>query len=183
MNKRDNIGTVWAAECAQLQKDVLRGEWGFRGMVLSDYFGNYGYMNAERAIRDGTDIMLDVAGNSSITDITSGTSLQAMRQACKDIFYTTVNSATYENDAATAIPTWLMISYIVEGAVVAALILAEILLIRGYRKEKAKAAWSDRRFIPIVPPPSPFTGEGAVRVECKTNLLLNAFISALRARK
>ena len=140
MSSYNYIGTVWAAECAQLQKDVLRGEWGFRGMVLSDYFGNYGYMNAERAIRGGTDIMLDVAGNSSITDTTSGTSLQAMRQACKDIFYTTVNSAAYENDAANAIPTWLMISYIVEGTVVAVLVLAEILLIRGYRKKKAKAA-------------------------------------------
>ena len=140
MSSYNYIGTVWAAECAQLQKDVLRGEWGFRGMVLSDYFGNYGYMNAERAIRGGTDIMLDVAGNSSITDTTSGTSLQAMRQACKDIFYTTVNSAAYENDAANAIPTWLMISYIVEGAVVAVLVLAEILMIRGYWKKRAKAA-------------------------------------------
>ena len=105
-------------------------------MVLSDYFGNYGYMNAERAIRGGTGIMLDAAGNSSITDTTSGTSLQAMRQACKDIFYTTVNSAAYENDAATAIPTWLMVSYIVEGAVVAALVLAEVLLIRGFGRKK-----------------------------------------------
>ena len=53
---------------------------------------------------------------------------------------TTVNSAAYENDAANAIPTWLMISYIVEGVIVAALVLAEILLIRGYRKKKANAA-------------------------------------------
>ena len=106
-------------------------------MVLSDYFGGYGYMNAERAIRGGTDIMLDVAGNSAITDTTSGTSIQAMRQATKNVFYTTVNSAVYANGAAgNGIPGWLMTSYIIEGVVIAALVICEILLVRGYMKKK-----------------------------------------------
>ena len=137
MSSYNYIGTQWAAESYALQTEVLRGEWGFRGMVLSDYFGNYGYMNAERAIRGGTDIMLDVAGNSAITDTTSGTSIQAMRQAAKNVFYTTVNSAAYSEDAqAGGIPSWLMTSYIIEGAVVAVMVIAEILLVRGYMKKK-----------------------------------------------
>ncbi len=137
MSSYNYIGTQWAGECYELQTEVLRNEWGFRGMVLSDYFGNYGYMNAERAIRGGTDIMLDVAGNSSITDTTSGTSLQAMRQATKDVFYTTVNSNAYGEDAnAGGIPGWLMTSYIIEGVVVAILVIVEILLVRSYMKKK-----------------------------------------------
>ena len=137
MSSYNYIGTTWAGECTALLQDVLRGEWGFNGMVLSDYFGGYGYMNAERAIRGGTDIMLDVAGNSVITDTTSGTSIQAMRQATKNIFYTTVNSAVYANGAAgSGIPGWLMTSYIIEGVVIAVLVICEILLVCGYMKKK-----------------------------------------------
>ena len=36
------IGTVWATANPDLLNTVLRDEWGFQGMVLSDYFGNYG---------------------------------------------------------------------------------------------------------------------------------------------
>ena len=140
MSSYNYIGSVWAGENPQLLQDVLRGEWGFKGMVLSDYFGNYGYMNAERAIRGGTDIMLDVAGNAIITDTTSGTSLQAMRQATKNIFYTTVNSAVYEGDAATGTPGWLKTAYMIEGAVIALMAICEFLLVRGFMKKKKKAA-------------------------------------------
>ena len=42
MTSYNFIGTEWAGSCAPLLKDVLRGEWGFKGMVISDYFGNYG---------------------------------------------------------------------------------------------------------------------------------------------
>lgn len=137
MSSYNYIGSTWSGACPQLQKEVLREEWGFQGMVLSDYFGNYGYMDADRAIRGGTDIMLGTAGNDAIlTDTTSGTSLQAMRQACKNVFFTTVNSAAYENYTPDAIPGWLTTAYIIEGAVAAILVIAEVLLVRSYLKKK-----------------------------------------------
>ncbi len=140
MSSYNYIGSVWSGACPQLQKEVLRGEWGFKGMVLSDYFGNYGYMDADRAIRGGTDIMLGTTGNDAIlTDTTSGTSLQAMRQATKDVFYTTVNSAAYENYVSGAIPTWQMTTYIIEGVVAALAVAAEVLLVYGYLKKKKAA--------------------------------------------
>ena len=137
MSSYNYIGSTWSGACPQLQKEVLREEWGFQGMVLSDYFGNYGYMDADRAIRGGTDIMLGTTGNDAIlTDTTSGTSLQAMRQACKNVFFTTVNSAAYENYVPDAIPGWLTTAYIIEGAVAAVLVIAEVLLVRSYLKKK-----------------------------------------------
>lgn len=48
-----------------------------------------------------------------------GTSLQTMRQACKSVFYTTVNSAAYENYSSDAVPGWLMTAYIIESIVAA----------------------------------------------------------------
>ena len=140
MSSYNYIGATWAAACSELQKTVLRDEWGFRGMVLSDYFGNYGYMDADRAIRGGTDIMLGTTGNEAIlTDQTSATSIEAMKLATKNVLFTTVNSAVYDNYTPGQIPGWLMTSYIIEGAVVAVLAICEILLVRGYLKKKKAA--------------------------------------------
>lgn len=139
MSSYNFIGTEWAGGCAALLKDVLRGEWGFKGMVLSDYFGNYGYMDADRAVRGGTDIMLGTAGNEAIMTDLSATSVIAMRQAVKNIFYTTVNSSAYESYVPGTIPGWLKTVYGIDAAVAAILVIGEILVVRSYRKKKQEA--------------------------------------------
>lgn len=140
MSSYNYIGTTWAGANSALLNTVLRGEWGHQGMVLTDYFGNYGYMDADKAIRGGSDMMLATSGNDAIvTDQTSATSVLAMRQACKNIMYTMVNSYTYENYDPNSISTWVMVFYIVDAILVAMLILLEILTIRGFlKKRKAK---------------------------------------------
>ena len=37
----------WTGECSNLMNTVLRDEWGFRGMALTDFFRNngHGFMN------------------------------------------------------------------------------------------------------------------------------------------
>lgn len=137
MSSYNYLGTEWAGGCSALLNNILRDEWGFRGMVISDYFGNYGYMDADRAVRGGTDMMLGTAGNDAImTDQTSATSILAMRQAVKNIFYVTVNSAAYEDYTPGQIPSWMMVMYVVDGVVAVLLIAAEIVLIRGYMKKR-----------------------------------------------
>jgi len=115
---------------------VLRDEWGYQGMVLSDYFGNYGYMDADKAVRGGTDMMLGTAGNDAIMSDLSPTSVIAMRQSSKNIMYTVVNSNTYADFNPNAIPSWVMTFYIVDGILVALLLAAEVLLVRSCRKKK-----------------------------------------------
>ncbi len=133
------IGTVWATANPDLLNTVLREEWGFQGMVLSDYFGNYGYMDADKAVRGGCSMMLATSGNDAImTDTTSATSVIAMRQACKDIMYTMVNSYTYETYDPNYIPGWVRTFYIVDGVGIAALAILEVLLILNYRKKQTK---------------------------------------------
>lgn len=137
MSSYNYLGTEWAGGCSALLNNILRDEWGFRGMVISDYFGNYSYMDADRAVRGGTDMMLGTAGNDAImTDQTSATSILAMRQAVKNIFYVTVNSAAYEDYTPGQIPSWMMVMYVVEGVVAVLLIAVEIVLIRGYMKKR-----------------------------------------------
>lgn len=115
----------------------LRGEWGYEGMVLSDYFGNYGYMDADKAVRGGTDMMLATAGNDAImTDTTSATSVSAMRQACKNILYTVVNSDAYADLDADATPTWVMTFYVVDAVIAIVLIALEIVLVMRWRAKQ-----------------------------------------------
>lgn len=136
MSSYNFLGTEWAGSCTQLLNDVLRGEWGYKGMVISDYFGNYGYMDADRAVRGGTDMMLGTAGNDAIMTDLSATSVIAMRKAVKNILYTTVNSSAYENYVSGETPGWLKMIYAADAILAVLLIAAEAALIIRYRKKR-----------------------------------------------
>lgn len=135
MSSFNYIGTEWSGGAQELLKNILRDEWGFRGMVLTDYFGNYGYMDADRAVRGGGDLMLGVAGNEAIMTDLSATSVIAMRTAVKNAVYTIVNSGVYENYVPGKTPRWMVMSYAVDAVLLLVLIMAEIALIRSYRRK------------------------------------------------
>lgn len=54
------LGDKWTGESSNLMNTVLREEWGFRGMALTDFFRNngHGFMNADAALANGVDAML-----------------------------------------------------------------------------------------------------------------------------
>nr|WP_263640293.1 glycoside hydrolase family 3 N-terminal domain-containing protein [Ligilactobacillus equi] len=54
MSSFNFIGNRWAGANKQLLQDVLRGEWGFRGLVETDYFSG-GFMKSNPAIANGND--------------------------------------------------------------------------------------------------------------------------------
>ena len=90
------IGTVPAYANNGLLNGILREEWGFRGMVISDYDGSYGYMITDAAVRNGGDLMLNtVERDSDKLSKKSSTVILAMRQATKNILYTIANSGYY----------------------------------------------------------------------------------------
>ncbi len=92
------IGTEPSCANDNLLQNVLRGEWGFVGMVETDYDGSYGYMISDHCVRNGNDLMLGFAmAQSNVFSDTSATATKAMRQACKNILYTVGNSGYYAN--------------------------------------------------------------------------------------
>ena len=143
MSSYNYVGTELAGGCFELLNNILRGEWGFRGMVLTDFFGNYGYMDDDRAIRGGSDIMLGTAGNQAILDDrSSATSVLAMRQATKNIFFTNVNSSVYESYVPEQLPSWMVMMFIIDGIILVLMAAAQIYLLRSYKKKKGQTQLS-----------------------------------------
>ncbi len=96
------IGTRPCCENESLLNSVLRDEWGFIGMVETDYNGSYGYMVSDHCVRSGNNLMLGFAMHASnqFTD-KSATAALAMRQSCKNILYTIGNSGYYATGTTT----------------------------------------------------------------------------------
>ena len=140
MSSFNYIGNTYAGNCPELLINVLRNEWGFVGMVLTDYYGVYGYQDSDHLIRNGGDFCLvnyDTETNH-LTDTTSATALVCARQACKNILYTVANSrAYYPENLNPGMPTWEKVMIGVDMVGVLALIALEILVAKkGYAKRK-----------------------------------------------
>ena len=137
MSSFNYVGTEWAGASNALCNTVLRDEWGFVGMVLTDYFGVYGYMDADQAIRNGTDFCLVnyPTETNYLTDTTSATGVLAARQACKNILYTVVNSRAYaEENLNPGLPTWQLIGYGIDAVLVLILAALEIKAVKNYKR-------------------------------------------------
>ncbi len=141
MSSFNYIGNRWAGGTSELCQTVLRDEWGFEGMVLTDYFGVYGYMSADQAIRNGTDMIL-VAYSTATNDMqfteTAGAQ-QALRQAVHRILYVTVNSRAYSDEGialATQDNQWEVILRGVNIGVGVVLVLWEVLLVYNFIRRK-----------------------------------------------
>ncbi|WP_204793798.1 glycoside hydrolase family 3 N-terminal domain-containing protein [Olsenella profusa] len=133
------LGTKWSGESSELMNDILRGEWGFRGMALTDFFRNngHGFMNADAALANGVDAMLSTYGGGPNVpaDVTDASTVQYMRHASKNIMYTVVSSWAYEDDAAdVGLAGWQMVAIGVAVVLAAVLVGCEVLTVRGYRR-------------------------------------------------
>lgn len=141
MSSFNYIGNTYAGADSALLQTVLRGEWGFKGFVLTDYFGGYGYQNADQEVCAGNDSMLATTKiTNHITD-KSATSVKAMRQAAHNILYTAANSWQYANgEPKVATPIWKTAMYVAWGVVAVLVIGLEFLTIKRYLSRKKAVA-------------------------------------------
>lgn len=155
------IGTEWAGSSDALLNTVLRDEWGFEGMVITDYFAGFGFMDADRMIRNGGDLALISFDNNGnyLDDTSSATALHHMRRASKNIMYTTVNSRAYaEGNVDEAITLdiedgsnasvaftdglfeWQIALIALNVVLLIGVIAAEVYVIKKYRGKKEETA-------------------------------------------
>lgn len=91
------IGPHYTGANSDLLNGVLRGEWGYQGMVLTDWYGSYGYQLTMDSVLNGNDLMLGFGTNprTNIENPDSPTMVKALRQASKNIMFTVVHSGNY----------------------------------------------------------------------------------------
>lgn len=135
------LGDKWTGESSNLINTVLRDEWGFRGMALTDFFRNngHGFMNADAALANGVDAMLSTFNGeeNNVANPEHPTSVLQMRNACKNVMYTVVSSWAYDGEhEETGMENWKKAGIGID--IVIALFMAgmEVLVIRGYKKRK-----------------------------------------------
>lgn len=113
MSSFNRIGTTWAGGSVPLMNNVLREEWGFKGMAITD-FNLYNYMSPDQGIAAGTDLTLAFAPSKKFADTSSALAISNIRNATHNVLYTVANSNAM-NGMAPGVeisytpPTWVII--------------------------------------------------------------------------
>ena len=139
------IGDKWVGESSEMMNTILRDEWGFQGMALTDFFRNngHGFMNADAALANGVDAMLSTfdGPENNPADPTHPTTVNQMRNACKNVMYTVVTCWAYEDgEIRTTMETWKKVAIGIDVVLAAGIIVMEILAVKNIKKRSAEAA-------------------------------------------
>ena len=140
MSSFNRAGCVWTSASSALMEDILRGEFGFNGVVLTDMaLGQNAYMSYD-AFLQGTDLFLDPSGAKTQFDeyAVSASFRQAVRQAVHRYLYIIVNFSAAMNgfsassEIVSVMPWWqalilgLQVGFIVLGALSAVMLAASM---------------------------------------------------------
>ena len=111
MSSFNRLGATWAGGSYNLLTRLLREEWGFEGMVITDY-NLKTYMDADQMIRAGGD--LNLSGGKSPKNVTTATDVSSLRRATKNILFTVANSCAMNGYGEGVIwgyttPWWVML--------------------------------------------------------------------------
>lgn len=148
MSGLNRIGTSWTGANRALMTSVPREEWGFQGTIITDGVPPYDmaavqggdapqlphYMDADYALRAGTDMMLTWS-DAPVTERTtkSAYGLQVMREAVHRQLYKEANSNALTSRS--ALNHWWKIGWgVLDLALAAGLILIARLFVRRFRR-------------------------------------------------
>lgn len=137
------VGTI-VGECNYaLLQNVLRGEWGFQGVAVSDYWVWADNSLRDLALRSGCDTYLCMAMSAmwSLDDYDSATARNVMRNAIKNLCYTAVNSNVMQGVAPGAvvketIQPWKIGVIVLDIVTVMILVLAIVVMIHREKDER-----------------------------------------------
>ena len=112
MNSYTRIGTKWNGACEAMMKDILRTEWGYDGIVISDWDTDGSGMSKIDGVLAGTN---SFDGNRTKEELIkykdNAKVCQAMRESCKIIIYNVVrtnamNGVTLSSMVVPVTPWW-----------------------------------------------------------------------------
>ncbi|MBR1891729.1 MAG: glycoside hydrolase family 3 C-terminal domain-containing protein [Clostridia bacterium] len=101
MTSYNRIGNVWTGGCETLITKLLRNEYGFNGLIITDYCDGWGlkYMAIEDAVRAGGDILLGGKDDSLASAYNSNASARFQNQIREVVHHATYAflSSRYQN--------------------------------------------------------------------------------------
>lgn len=124
------VGPSWTAANLGLLTQVVRGEWGFQGFIISDMHLNGNGNQVDIMLRSGCDALMSTGYGEKLypLDYASPTGQYLLRNAIKNICYTQVNSNLMQGAAPGSIieyamspwQVWLIVGDIAVGLLLAA---------------------------------------------------------------
>lgn len=144
MSSFNSIGNTWSGANSGLLKQVLRNEWGFKGMVNTDFYMNgggvnaYPYMTFELGIRSGNDTYLTGVApmGAPSANTKSNDTLWALRESSHNILYNVANSRAVIGGVIVNNPTWIKVTIAVDVVLVLAIGTGLFLTFRKSKREE-----------------------------------------------
>ena len=121
MTAFNRIGPIWVGHYSEVQDNILRGEWGFIGFIITDAAGINSYMHTVGAIMGGTDMFCFTSGPSGVqrtNDINTairvnddGAIVEQLKEIAHRIYYTyahthLMNGLSRDFDIIHVTPWW-----------------------------------------------------------------------------
>lgn len=141
------IGLKWASTHTGLIENVLRGEWGMRGIVLTDYAEGMPYEDVRMGLLSGTNAW-DCSGDEWAVMLQKYSDnpliANALRESAHRILYTVVNSNAMNGMSSDAhlvrvMPWWKTTIYALDVVLAAAFVVSLIATVRGFKAKKSTA--------------------------------------------
>lgn len=114
MTSYNRVGPVSMCQSGAIQNEIMRGEWGFKGFIITDAALSANYMRTIEAIVGGTD-MFCIADRSSQFNVNTvkkdGYILQCLRESSKRIYYVyahsnLINGLSHESEVKDFVAWW-----------------------------------------------------------------------------
>lgn len=150
MSAFNRLGATWTGGNYALLTNVLRGEWGFKGVVITDWCQGDADMPVEQGVHAGNDIWLNPKDRcNNGLDTGRASSLYCARRAAKNLLYTVCNSyysaKTYDPSADIGVAKqgevfrwWIPVLVMINVVTVGILTLSVVMTFRSKKKVVAK---------------------------------------------
>ena len=138
MSSFNRIGVTWAGGNYNLLTEVARNEWGFHGLIITDYINNPDYMVADQVIAAGGDVSL-TNGNNQLSETESPAMISLMREATRHVLYTVSQSTAMNGvvkgaNVKEAIPVYAFMLFGIDAVAVLIVVLISVKLVKRRKR-------------------------------------------------
>lgn len=142
MSSFNRAGCIWVGASSDLQETILRGEFGFDGVILTDMASGNGlfYMVYSDAFMNGTDLFLGTGSEKAFDDYASNSAFaNKIRESAKRYAYVAANFLAVNLGKVTEnMPYWQIIIVVLLVVFSAISVFSVVMAVISYVKTKVK---------------------------------------------